>query len=163
MKGIDRFGPVHRGPTSPWAEYVDLTQFHAPVVPSLHDSQLHEYRNGMARLETAAFTHELIVLSSIELVDGFLTDRPGLVRLLVCVREPCTGGHVYGVWSHCFPFGTREADSPIMLPRPYADWLEPEPDRVHYPHTCPRCAAPAYIGMRIVECSGGCPTVGGRS
>ena len=29
----------------------------------------------------------------------------------------------------------------------------------HFPHVCPRCAAPAYVGLLRVECSGvGCPT-----
>lgn len=26
----------------------------------------------------------------------------------------------------------------------------------HYPHTCPRCSGPAYIGFTSVECQRGC-------
>lgn len=29
----------------------------------------------------------------------------------------------------------------------------PEVDRKHFPHSCPRCRAPAYVGMKDVECS----------
>lgn len=27
----------------------------------------------------------------------------------------------------------------------------------HYPHVCPTCKAPAYIGFSKVDCSAGCP------
>lgn len=29
-------------------------------------------------------------------------------------------------------------------------------DQARYPHACPRCGKPAYIGLGNVECSGGC-------
>lgn len=30
------------------------------------------------------------------------------------------------------------------------------PDRKQYPHDCPRCKAPAYIGFAKVDCSAKC-------
>lgn len=30
------------------------------------------------------------------------------------------------------------------------------PTAIDYPHTCPRCGKPAYIGLAKVDCSGGC-------
>lgn len=32
----------------------------------------------------------------------------------------------------------------------------PEPDRSKFPHQCPRCGKPAYIGFASTECSAGC-------
>lgn len=32
----------------------------------------------------------------------------------------------------------------------------PEPDRSKFPHDCPRCGRPAYIGFASTECSAGC-------
>lgn len=29
-------------------------------------------------------------------------------------------------------------------------------DTTRFPHKCPRCGAPAYVGLSSVECSAGC-------
>lgn len=38
--------------------------------------------------------------------------------------------------------------------------IEPEPHQVvdmqRWPHKCPRCSGPAYVGFAKVECAGGC-------
>lgn len=36
-------------------------------------------------------------------------------------------------------------------------WVTPEPtvDMSRFPHRCPRCSKPAYIGATLVECSDG--------
>lgn len=30
------------------------------------------------------------------------------------------------------------------------------PDRSRFPHDCPRCGRPAYVGLSDVDCSAGC-------
>lgn len=65
------------------------------------------------------------------------------------------------------PFGVRflaymaaQGVPPPMLTGgfPLASWSvdEAQADASRYPHTCPRCSGPAYVGAVEVDCAGNC-------
>ncbi len=115
------------------------------------------------------FMHEQVLIGS---VDEIWTHRDA-PRLLTTVRRAIRGiahlhrvGRVLGpsrliATMESFPYGPDEDDPPFMgsdavkylLTDGHAllYWAKLMPDRGH-PHSCPRCGAPAYIGLTRVEC-----------
>jgi len=165
MKGIDELGSLERlrSPLSnviassfaDW-EVINLSELGAWCVPAPSKHGRHEWRDPRGVIRTTEFTPMGQEFETTDALQRYLRSE-GIVRLMLALKLPQSTRGIIALVMRFTPPAPEYFRS-VLLPRPWATWLEPAVDPSRFPHTCPACEAPAYIGLRTVECSeAGCP------
>jgi len=115
---------------------------------------LHFYNDGGAVSSVSILGKTVITQSYERMVE--LLGLPGILHLMAVKK---LAGGDYAMRGSRILGGAPE-QSPVSRPRTMQEWLDawgsPQLDLSRFPHTCPRCGDPAYIGFTTIECSKGC-------
>lgn len=137
-------------------DYVDLTQLDVRFLPQTHPASIHFYREGDAII-SVPFTSLCSRVVGLRGVEKLLSASGVHHLLYVFTRKD---DRLTSVRSRCFRSGTPEADFCVGVPGAMSEWIalwnSESVDPTRFPHWCPRCGRPAYIGMNQIECSGSC-------
>lgn len=151
MRGLDDAGV-------PW-RYLDLRTVPGSgrFVPATHPANLQFWTatdvDGSVTLNSTAFVVNSIVLIGLDRV-GRRLESPGLHRLLY-IRD--LGNDQWNLRLHTFGPGTPECDSALLKPMSQRDWLARKAGKSdRFPHECPRCKGPAFVGAVLVDCQRRC-------
>lgn len=151
---FDRFGSTLRNIEKD-VEYLDLTQFDVKFIFQSRPAGLH-FHSQRGEILSSPFLPRVTMVRPNGGVEQLLS-QPGVHHLMYVQRR---SGHVpLFVRSHVFRAGTPQAEFSTVQPKTMSEWLVSWGDAVdltRFPHCCPRCSKPAYIGFSVVECSAGC-------
>lgn len=160
----DEFGSIHRPRTmeilgvTRTLEYVDLRQFDdCHVIPIGLPANLHCYWNDdRSGISVDSFVVKSRKFKSVYDIHCYLV-RPGIHYILYAMYHDA----VIQLRWHTVEAGTKEHDNAVVTMMSVADRLKQarlacQVDPGRFPHTCPRCRAPAYVGFSDVDCSRGC-------
>lgn len=160
MKGIDRYGALARPPVTASRSYLDLSGLDHPLIPTAAITGYHEYRGASGHLVRGAFSCSTMTFKYVADVLDCLS-APGVHIVALCSIMDDGIDRFYTLLQHWYPTHLPEAMHPFTFPRPFREWLPKAIDQMYYPHVCPTCGAPAYIGLNVIDCSAECPRVGG--
>lgn len=159
----DEYGALYRMKTRDFGgmqipiNYVDLREFdRCHVIPIGLPTNLHFYRNDTGGICSAAFVVRSRMFSSVYHIHEHLV-RPGIHYVLYAVYHDA----YVQLRSYSIETGTPEHDGSIVKMMSVTDRLKlsltaGSLDLKLFPHSCPRCHAPAYVGFSDVDCSRGC-------
>lgn len=151
---FDCYGSTLRLPSAEVeADYLDLRQFDIRFFPATHPAGIFFYEKDGDFISSPYVCRSTRVPGGIEGVRDFLS-QPG-VHCLMYVQRRFNDRLLYVRSKHFAP-GTPEADYYVGIPLSMSGWLSKwhgTPDLSRFPHSCPSCSSPAYIGFSVIECS----------
>lgn len=169
-KDWDAFGTAHRASAN--RTFVDLRPLTSPVMPAVLPGLLHYYYethpDGSFTIGSYALTCRSERIVGCDSIDRYirLDDRlaqPG-IHYLLYVED--VGGDEWNLRVGTVPPGSGTPYThPVAKPRTVGEILGgrmpvlPPPRSVdpgRFPHSCPRCSGPAYVGFLEVDCQRGC-------
>lgn len=152
----DEFGSIHRPKEnlqdSRTIDYVDLRTFDdCYVVPIALPANLHFYWS-MPTISTLGFVVRSQKFKSVDEIHQLLRG-PGMHYVLYCALHDAS---VTLRW-YTVRADTDEYKNALIPKRSVTDQLSGPPslNLSKYPHRCPKCSRPAYVGLNEVDCSGG--------
>jgi hypothetical protein len=138
-----------------------LLHLKAPILPAPLPTGIHYYKNERGELCSRSYAVSNYSCGDMEDVDGLLRGAKATGEVV----------YVFAVWAvpnatnltvRCAFVDDEPAYSSFFKPLPPAELLEflrkngGGPDRGRFPHDCPFCQRPAFVGFNQVDCSGGC-------
>lgn len=158
LKDWDNYGARCR---SPFGDYVDLSRLSTPVLPATLPSLLHFYRERDGSLLSIAATCRTQPCRGYAGAEKLLR-TPGLKYLMyICdISDSSTGPEYWHLRMASFPAG-EQTEGSLVVPITVNEILaklggEVEHPLDRFPHRCPRCAGPAYVGLNSIDCMRGC-------
>lgn len=138
--------------------YLDLTEVPGRFVPAITPANHHLWRDpdtkaGGPDAMVTAYVTRTIVIVGLDRV-GKRLESPGLHRLMY-VRDMGDGS--YRMRMHTFGPGSPECEHTGFQPRTQREWLAMKAGKSdRFPHECPRCGGPAFVGAVLVDCQRRC-------
>ena len=135
-------------------EWLSLLKLRAKFVPAIHPAGIHVYRDEEGATWSTAYMCKSQRFATLDDIDRALRE-PGIHYVLYLVLEP--EAPIYRL-----RYGTVAHRDDLSLPVPpmtQREWLalqDPTTTLLRYPHRCPRCTGPAYVGLNTIDCARGC-------
>lgn len=158
MTDYDRFGSTFRDVTDSSGrrlQYLDLVELgdEVKIVPVSLPANLHTYDSifGLPPLVTSFSVKTAVFVTKEHVRDRLLS--PGLHFVLYCFYDDLFNN--YFLRLHTYGPLSDEAVYSAVRPKSMREWLglEVVPARdPRFPHDCPRCSGPAFVGLNQIEC-----------
>lgn len=159
----DEFGSRQRifdRPTPPPPR--SLLPLRAPVLPAPTLTGRHFYRNAIGELCSTPYSVGQYECLDMNDADDLLSNGTDGVPYLYAVWIDNTvhrSATSRLILRAAFVDIAGPHDS-VLKPMPVGELLQQmarnAPDAGRFPHRCPRCNSPAFIGFNLIECTGGC-------